>query len=310
MKTYIVTGGAGFVGSHLADRLLSEGNRVLAMDNLVTGSESNISHLKREPRLEFIPCDVSEKIPEVGKVDGVYHLASPASPVDFVHLAIPIMKVGSLGTLHGLDYAKKHNAWFFMASTSEVYGDPQVHPQHESYFGNVNPIGIRGVYDEAKRFSEGLVMAYHRTHKLETSIVRIFNTYGPRMRPDDGRVISNFICQALQGLPLTVHGKGLQTRSFCYVDDLVEGIFRFSIKKPVLPVNLGNDRENTVLEIANTVIALVASKSQIQFHDLPEGDPKRRRPDISRAKETLDWAPLISLEDGLKKTIDYFRTRL
>lgn len=289
---------------------MSEGHRVIALDNFVTSSTKNIGHLKNHPKFDLVICDVSETFPNVGKVDGVYHLASPASPVDFVKLAIPIMKVGSYGTLNGLEYAKKHGAWFFMASTSEVYGDPEVHPQHESYFGNVNPIGVRGVYDEAKRFSEGLVMAYHRTHKLETSIVRIFNTYGPRMRPDDGRVVSNFICQALQRMPLTVQGKGTQTRSFCYVDDLVEGIFRFSLKKPLLPVNLGNDQETTVLEIAKLILKLTGSKSVIQYHDLPENDPKRRKPDITRAKKELDWTPTTKLEDGLKKTIDYFRARL
>lgn len=311
MATYALTGGAGFVGSHLVDRLLQEGHRVIAIDNYCTGTPQNLAHLKTEPRFELIEQDVSEKFPDIGKVDGVYHMASPASPDDFVRLALPIMKVGSYGTFNAIEHAKKHSAWFFMASTSEVYGDPEVHPQHESYLGHVNTLGVRGVYDETKRFSEALVMAYHRTYKLSTSIVRIFNTYGPRMRANDGRVVSNFVNQALRSEDLTVHGDGHQTRSFCYVDDLVEGLYRFSLHKPILPINLGNDVENKVIEIAQVVLSLVeGSKSKIKHDPLPEGDPKRRRPDLSRAQEILGWRPKVSLQEGVKKTIDYFRSTL
>lgn len=310
-KKYIVTGGAGFVGSHLVDRLVHEGHNVTILDNFVTGSSANLSHLVREPRVELVECDVSESFPDIGRVDGVFHLASPASPRDFVPLAIPTMKVGSFGTFNALEYAKQYEAWFLMASTSEVYGDPLIHPQVETYFGNVNPIGVRGVYDEAKRFSEALVMAFHRSYSLRTSIVRIFNTYGPRMRPDDGRVVSNFICQALTSSPLTIYGDGSQTRSFCFVDDLVEGLFQFSIKKPIEPINLGNNQEYKVIDIAQKILSLIPeSKSQMINEPLPENDPKVRRPDLARSKTYLEWLPKVSLEEGLKKTIDYFRSKL
>lgn len=303
----IVTGGAGFVGSHLVDRLLAEGHHVVVLDNLLTGAEANLSHLAKESRLEFIRHDVSEGIPEVGDADVFYHMASPASPIDFIPLALEILKVGSLGTMHGLEYAKKHKAHFILASTSETYGDPLVHPQTEEYLGNVNQIGIRGVYDEAKRFSEATTMAYRRTHHVETSIVRIFNTYGPRMRANDGRVIPNFISQALKGTPLTVYGDGQQTRSLCYVSDLVDGLYRFSQKKPELPINLGNDREMTILALAQEIVRLTDSSSAIAYEPLPEGDPKLRCPVLTRAKQELGWEPKVLLKDGLKETIDYFR---
>jgi dTDP-glucose 4,6-dehydratase len=310
MSRYVVTGGAGFVGSHLVDRLLAEGHVVAAVDNLCTGSLENLSHLSGESRFQFHQTDVSEAFPDVGKVDGVLHLASPASPIDFKPLAVEILKVGSYGTLNGLEYARKHGAWFFMASTSEIYGDPQVHPQTESYLGNVSTIGIRSVYDEAKRFSEAMTMAFHRTHGLPTSIVRIFNTYGPRMRPNDGRVIPNFISQALAGEPITVYGDGTQTRSLCFVSDLVEGLFRFTERRPLPPVNLGNNREITMNQLAETIVRLTGSKSPIRYEPLPEGDPKLRCPDIRRAKDLLDWTPKVDLDDGLRRTIAYFDARI
>jgi len=310
MARYVVTGGAGFLGSHLVDRLLTDGHEVVAIDNFLTGSAKNLEHLSKENRFEFIKADVSQEFPAAGSADGVFHLASPASPIDFVPLAIPILQVGSLGTFHTLDFAASKGAWFFMASTSEVYGDPKVHPQKESYLGNVNPIGIRGVYDESKRFSEAITMAYHRTKKVETSIVRIFNTYGPRMRKDDGRVIPNFISQALQGEPVTLYGKGEQTRSFCYVDDLIDGFIRFSKVKPTDPINLGNDQERSIRSVAEMILKMTESKSSLIEKPMPEGDPKQRCPDLTQAKSILSWKPTTTLEEGLTKTIDYFRAIL
>ncbi|MFH1262599.1 MAG: UDP-glucuronic acid decarboxylase family protein [Pseudomonadota bacterium] len=307
MPRFLVTGGAGFIGSHLCERLLGGKNNVIAVDNLSTGTLANLDSLKKEPRFEFIRGDVAEKIPDVGKVDGVLHFASPASPWDFVPLAIEILKVGSLGTFHAIEYAHKHGAWFFMASTSEVYGDPKEHPQKETYLGNVSTTGVRSVYDESKRFSEAVTAAYRRKHKLPVSIVRIFNTYGPRMRPNDGRVVPNFISQALQGEPITIYGDGSQTRSFCYVDDLVDGLVRFVDKRPSDPINLGNDRETSIREIAETIVRLCNSKSGFVSEPFPEGDPKLRCPDLTRAKKILGWSPKTSLEAGLRKTIDYFR---
>lgn len=307
MSRYAVTGGAGFIGSHLVDRLLKEGHGVVAIDDLSTGSLANLDHLKQEPRFEFFRADVSERFPDVGKVDGVLHLASPASPIDFAPLALATLRAGSLGTFNSIEYAAGQNAWFLMASTSEIYGDPKEHPQKETYLGNVDPIGVRAVYDEAKRFSEAVTMAYHRNRKLRTSIVRIFNTYGPRMRKDDGRVIPNFIVQSLKGEPLTIYGDGSQTRSLCFVDDLVEGLFRFVEKRPTEPINLGSDDEHTIREMAALILRMTKSKSSLVQKPLPEGDPKLRRPDLSRAKKILGWSPKVGLEEGIQKTIDYFR---
>ena len=306
-KTILITGGAGFIGSHLAEKLLAAGNRIIIVDNLVTGSLENIKHIKDEANCEFINHNISEPLHFDEKLDWVMHFASPASPVDFDKLAIPILKVGSLGTYHALGLAKEHKAKFFLASTSEVYGDPEVHPQPESYLGNVNPIGPRGVYDESKRFAEAITMAYHRKHGLDTRIIRIFNTYGPRMRADDGRVVCNFISQALENKDLTAYGDGKQTRSFQYVDDLVDGIIKLMGVDFHEPVNLGNPYEFTVLELAEKVIAMTKSQSKVSFLPLPEDDPKRRKPDISRAKSLLDWDPAVELEDGLTKTIEYFK---
>ncbi|HLG19022.1 MAG TPA: NAD-dependent epimerase/dehydratase family protein [Bdellovibrionota bacterium] len=307
MSRYVVTGGAGFIGSHLVERLWSNGHEVVAIDNLMTGRIANLDGLRGKTRYQFVEADVSDRFPDVGKADGVFHMASPASPKDFVPLAIPILRVGSLGTMHALEYSLKQGSWFLLASTSEVYGDPEVHPQREDYFGNVNPIGVRGVYDESKRFAEALTMAYHRNKKVSTSIVRIFNTYGPRMRLNDGRVIPNFISQALHGEPLTIYGDGLQTRSLCYVDDLVDGIVRFADKRPVEPINLGNDHEMTVKLLAETIVHLTQSRSSYSFTPLPEDDPKQRCPVLTRAQKTLGWSPSTKLEVGLQKTIDYFR---
>ena len=310
----VITGGAGFLGSHLCDRLLQLGHRVICLDNLLTGKVENISHLMGHARFHFIKHDVSEYIFIGEPVDAVLHFASPASPRDYLELPIQTLKVGALGTHKTLGLAKSKGARFLLASTSEVYGDPLVNPQPEDYWGNVNPIGLRGVYDEAKRFGEAITMAYHRYHGVDTRIVRIFNTYGPRMRKYDGRVISNFIVQALSGQPLTVYGSGEQTRSFCYVDDTVEGIVRLLLAPPGdeihHPVNIGNPREMTVLEIARTILALTSSGSRIAFESLPEDDPKVRRPDIGRAARLLGWEPRVSLEAGLRRTIDYFQDLL
>ena len=306
----LITGGAGFLGSHLCDRFIGEGHEVICVDNLITGNRDNIAHLFGHPKFRFIHHDVTEYIYVAGALDYVLHFASPASPIDYLELPIQTLKVGAMGTHKVLGLAKDKEARFLLASTSEVYGDPLVHPQPESYWGNVNPIGPRGVYDEAKRFAEALATAYHRVHDMEIRIVRIFNTYGPRMRPRDGRVVSNFITQALKGDPLTIYGDGTQTRSFCYVDDLVEGITRLLFSDAAGPVNLGNPREMTVMELAESVLELSGSDAEIVMEPLPTDDPKVRKPDISRAREVLDWEPKVDLEDGLAKTMDYFRTMI
>jgi len=303
----LVTGAAGFLGSHLCDRLLAGGHRVIGMDNFITGSPANIAHLEGRPDFEFVRHDVTTTIEIDGPVDGVLHFASPASPIDYLELPIQTLKVGSLGTHKALGVAKAKGARFLLASTSEVYGDPLVHPQNESYWGNVNPIGPRGVYDEAKRFAEAMTMAYHRAHGVDTRIVRIFNTYGPRMRPQDGRVVSNFIVQALKGEPLTVYGNGSQTRSFCYVDDLVEGILRLFERGTSDPTNIGNPTEYTVRQLAEAVLRLTGCTCPIVERPLPVDDPKVRQPDISRARATLGWEPKVPLEQGLLRTIEYFR---
>jgi dTDP-glucose 4,6-dehydratase len=305
----LVTGGAGFLGSHLCERLLSEGYRVVCMDNLRTGSLDNVVHLEDEPDFEYIDHDVTAYINVPGELDEVYHFASPASPKDFTRIPIPILKVGALGTYNSLGLALAKGARFMLASSSEVYGDPLVHPQHEDYRGNVNPVGIRGVYDEAKRYAEALTMAYRRHHRLETRIVRIFNTFGPRLRPDDGRMIPNFISQALSNGPLTVHGDGSQTRSIQYVDDLIEGTLRLMRSSERLPVNLGNPQEMGVREIAEMIIELSGSGSGLVYEPLPEDDPKRRCPDIARAREILDWEPRVSVREGLEMTIEWFARR-
>jgi dTDP-glucose 4,6-dehydratase len=309
----VITGGAGFLGSHLCDRLIGLGHEVICLDNLLTGSVDNIAHLLGHEGFSFYKHDVTEYIFIGQAVDAVMHFASPASPRDYLELPIQTLKVGALGTHKTIGLAKQKKARFLMASTSETYGDPLVNPQPESYWGNVNPIGLRGVYDEAKRFAEALVMAYHRYHGVDTRIARIFNTYGPRMRPHDGRVVSNFIVQALGGEPLTVYGRGDQTRSFCYVDDEIEGLVRLLMtpdsEEIHLPVNIGNPHELTVHQIAEKVIELTGSESRIVFEPLPEDDPRVRRPDIARAAELLSWKPEISLEEGLSRTIDYFRSQ-
>jgi len=306
----VVTGGAGFLGSHLCDRLLAEGHRVIALDNLLTGSTDNIAHLAGEARFTFIKHNITQYIYLPGPVDYVFHFASPASPIDYLELPIQTLKVGSLGTLNCLGLAKNKKALFLLASTSECYGDPLEHPQKETYWGNVNPIGPRGVYDEAKRFAEALTMAYHRYHGVNTRIVRIFNTYGPRMRLRDGRVVPAFISQALRGKPLTVFGDGSQTRSFCYVSDQIEGIWRLSQADYHEPVNIGNPTEFTILEFAELVRKLIGSKSRIIHKPLPVDDPKQRRPDITLAKRLLGWEPKVDLETGLRHTIEYFRNKL
>jgi dTDP-glucose 4,6-dehydratase len=310
----VITGGAGFLGSHLCDRLLELGNEVICLDNLSTGSVNNIAHLMGNSHFRFYKHDVTEYIFVGQPVDAVMHFASPASPRDYLEMPIQTLKVGALGTHKSIGLAKHAQARFLMASTSETYGDPLVNPQPETYWGNVNPIGLRGVYDEAKRFAEALVMAYNRYHGVDTRIARIFNTYGPRMRPHDGRVVSNFIVQALRGEPLTVYGAGDQTRSFCYVEDEIEGLVKLLMAPASddvhFPVNIGNPHELTVLEIAEKVIQLSDSTSRITFKPLPEDDPKVRRPDIGRATHLLGWSPKISLEEGLGRTIEYFRTRL
>ncbi len=303
----LITGAAGFLGSHLADRFLAEGHEVIGMDNLVTGSRANFAHLNGNRRFLFVLHDVSRFIQVDGPLDGVLHFASPASPIDYLELPIQTLKVGSLGTHNALGLAKAKGARFLLASTSEVYGDPQVHPQPESYWGHVNPVGPRGVYDEAKRFAEAMTMAYHRYHGLDTRIVRIFNTFGPRMRPGDGRVVSNFVVQALRHEPLTVYGSGQQTRSFCYVSDLIEGIYRLFLSQESDPVNLGNPDEFTVRELADLVLRLTQSRSTIDFRPLPVDDPKVRQPDITRARTLLGWEPQVPLEQGLARTIAFFR---
>ena len=303
----LITGAAGFLGSHLCDRFLAEGHSVIGLDNFITGHPDNIAHLFGNDRFHFIEHNVTNYIYVEGPLDGVLHFASPASPVDYLEMPIPTLKVGSLGTHKTLGLAKSKGARYLLASTSEVYGDPEVHPQPESYWGNVNPVGPRGVYDEAKRFAEAMTMAYHRFHHVDTRIVRIFNTYGPRMRPGDGRVVSNFIVQALRGEPLTVYGEGSQTRSFCYVEDEVEGIYRLFMSDVVDPVNIGNPGEFTVRELADLVISLTGSDSVIEHRPLPQDDPAVRRPDLTRARTLLDWEPGIPLEEGLKRTIPYFR---
>ena len=303
----VVTGGAGFLGSHLCDRLLAEGWDVLALDNFITGAEGNISHLKKNPKFKFEDADVSDPIRVAGEVGYVLHFASPASPPDYLKHPFATMKVGSVGTQNALDLALAKNAKFFLASTSECYGDPQVSPQPEDYWGNVNPIGPRGVYDEAKRFSEAMTMAYYRYHNVDTHIVRIFNTYGPRMRLNDGRALPNFVYQALSGKPLTIFGDGKQTRSFCYVSDLVEGIFRLMMSDEHLPTNVGNPQEITLLQFAEYIRKHFDNELEIVFEPLPEDDPKRRCPDISKAKRILRWEPKVSLDDGLRMTVAYFK---
>lgn len=304
----VVTGGAGFLGSHLCDRLLAEGHRVAAMDNLITGNLENIAHLRSRTDFQFIHHDVTTFIDWSGELDYIFHFASPASPIDYLELPIQTLKVGALGTHNALGLAKTKGARLLLASTSEVYGDPLVHPQVESYWGNVNPIGPRGVYDEAKRFAEALVMAYHRYHGVDTRIIRIFNTYGPRMRPKDGRIVPAFCCQALKGDPMTVFGDGSQTRSFCYVSDLVEGILRLMMSEESDPVNIGNPRELSVMDFAIKIKELTGTTSTIVHQPLPVDDPKVRQPNIDRARALLDWEPAMPLEDGLKRTIDYFAT--
>jgi dTDP-glucose 4,6-dehydratase len=305
----LVTGGAGFLGSHLCERLLSEGYRVVCMDNLRTGSLENVVHLEEEPDFEYVDHDVTAYINVPGELGEVYHFASPASPRDFTHIPIPILKVGALGTYNALGLALAKGARFMLASSSEVYGDPLVHPQHEDYRGNVNPVGIRGVYDEAKRYAEAITMAYHRHHGLETHIARIFNTYGPRLRPDDGRMIPSFIFQALSERSLTVYGDGSQTRSIQYVDDLIEGTLRPMQSSERLPVNLGNPQEMSVREIAGMIVELAGSGSEVVYQPLPEDDPKRRCPDISRARETLGWEQRVPAREGLKRTLGWFARR-
>ncbi len=307
----VVTGAAGFLGSHLTHRLLAQDHRVIAIDNLITGNAANIGHLAGNENYHFIKHNVSNFIflPEE-KIDYVFHFASPASPIDYLELPIPTLKVGALGTHNALGLAKAKRASFILASTSETYGDPLVHPQKEDYWGNVNPIGPRGVYDEAKRFAEAMTMAYHRYHKIDTKILRIFNTYGPRMRLRDGRVVPAFISQALAGRPLTVFGNGSQTRSFCYVSDLIDGIFKLAMSDFHEPVNLGNPREMTIKQFADEIIRITGTKSTIEYKPLPEDDPKVRQPDISRAKKVLGWEPRVSFEEGITRTIKYFRESL
>jgi dTDP-glucose 4,6-dehydratase len=303
----LITGGAGFIGSHLSDYFLSKGHSVLVMDNLLTGDLRNIEHLFGNERFKFIKQNVTDYIHVPGPLDAVLHFASPASPVDYLEHPIPTLKVGALGTHKALGLAKEKKARFLLASTSEVYGDPLVDPQPETYWGNVNPIGPRGVYDEAKRFAEAITVAYHRYHKMQVRIVRIFNTYGPRMRIHDGRAIPNFIAQALRGQPITMYGDGSQTRSFCYVDDLVAGLYKLLLSKENLPVNIGNPREMTLLELAQEIIRLTKTKSKIVYRPLPQDDPKVRQPDITRAKTLLHWEPKVPLTDGLRQTIAYFK---
>src|SRR5437660_2512848 len=302
----LVTGGAGFLGSHLCDALLAEGYSVIAVDNLLTGRQTNLHHLRNEARFELREIDINQPF-DCGKVDYVFHFSSPASPVDYSIHGVETLKVGSIGTFNALDLARKYGAKYLVSSTSECYGDPLEHPQKETYWGNVNSIGPRSVYDEAKRFSEAVTMAYHRYHKVDTRIARIFNTYGPRMQLNDGRVVPNFMKQALCGEDLTVYGDGSQTRSFCYVSDEIDGFVRLAKSSEHLPVNIGNPDEFTILECAKQVLKVTGSKSQIRYEPLPQDDPKQRRPDISKARELLGWEPKIDLESGLRKSLDYFR---
>jgi len=306
----VITGGAGFLGSHLTDRLLREGHRVIAIDNLITGNVANIEHLAGNRDYKFIHHDVTDYIYIPGKVDFVWHFASPASPIDYLRIPIPTLKVGSLGTHNTLGLAKDKGAAYILASTSECYGDPLIHPQTEDYWGNVNPIGPRGVYDEAKRFAEAITMAYHRFHGMNTHIVRIFNTYGPRMRLDDGRVVPAFIGQALTGRPLTIFGDGSQTRSFCYVSDLIDGIFRLMMSDFHEPVNIGNPREMTIRQFAEEILRITGAKCPIEQKPLPVDDPKVRQPDITRAKKILGWEPKVDFDQGIRETIEFFRGRV
>jgi dTDP-glucose 4,6-dehydratase len=309
MRT-LITGGAGFVGSHLCERFLSEGHDVVCVDNFITGNPVNIQHLQGKPRFTFVRHNISNPLEIDGPIDNILHFASPASPVDYLRHPIATLKVGSLGTHNTLGLAKLKNSRYLLASTSEVYGDPERHPQREDYWGNVNPIGLRGVYDEAKRFAEAMTMSYHREHGLNTHIVRIFNTYGPRMRLDDGRVVPNLMGQALRGEPLTVYGDGSQTRSFCYVSDLVEGIHRLLQTDFHEPVNLGNPNEVSILDFAKEILALAGSQSRIEYKPLPQDDPKVRRPDITRAKTLLGWEPKVDRHEGMRQTMEYFRSTL
>lgn len=306
-KTVLITGGAGFIGSHMCERLLTDNYRVICLDNFATGSPDNIKELFQYKDFRFNKCNVSNHIDIPGRVDYVLHCASFASPKDYLDFPIETLKVGSLGTHNALGLAKKKKAVFLLFSTSEVYGDPLVHPQKESYWGHVNSIGVRSCYDESKRFSEALTMAYHRVHKLDTKIVRIFNTYGPRMRHNDGRVVPNFIFSALRNQPLTVYGKGQQTRSFCYIDDLVEGLLRLMFSKLNEPVNLGNPNEFTIMQLARLVLKITKSKSKIVYKQLPLDDPRQRQPDIGRAKEMLSWQPSVCLQEGLERTVSWFK---
>lgn len=306
-KRILITGGSGFLGSHLCDRFIKEGYHVTCMDNLLTGSAENISHLIGNDNFDFVKHDVTNYVHVKGELDLVLHFASPASPIDYLEMPIQTLKVGSLGTHKVLGLAKEKNARFLLASTSEVYGDPLTHPQSEDYWGNVNPIGSRGVYDEAKRFAEAMTMAYQRFHNMETRIARIFNTYGTRMRLDDGRALPTFMRQALKGNPITVFGDGSQTRSFTYVDDLIEGIYRLAHSDESEPVNIGNPEETTILEFAKEIIELTGSNSKIVYEDLPDDDPKIRQPDISKARRVLDWEPKVDRKEGLMKTLDYFK---
>jgi dTDP-glucose 4,6-dehydratase len=307
-KTVLITGAAGFLGSHLCDRFIANGFRVIGMDNYITGDQDNIHHLFKYPNFEFIEHDITNHIDIDQTIDYILHFASPASPIDYLKIPIQTLKVGSLGTHNLLGLAKAKNARILIASTSEVYGDPLVHPQSEDYFGNVSSIGPRGVYDEAKRFQEALTMAYHRFHGLETRIARIFNTYGPRMRLNDGRVIPAFMGQSLRGEDLTVFGDGSQTRSFCYVDDLIEGVYRLLFSDYTLPVNLGNPEEITIIEFAEEILALTNTNQKIKYKPLPKDDPLKRQPDISLAKKILNWTPKVNRREGMKKTLEYFRT--
>jgi dTDP-glucose 4,6-dehydratase len=304
----LVTGAAGFLGSHLTDRLLAEGHTVLGVDNLATGNSENLAHLAHEPRFEFEQKDICQPF-DPGRVDYLFNLASPASPPEYLRLGIETLRVGSAGTENTLEIAAKYDAGYLHASTSECYGDPLVHPQTEDYWGNVNPVGPRSVYDESKRYAEALVMAYHRYRGVNTHLVRIFNTYGPRLHPSDGRVISNFMMQALRGEPLTIYGDGSQTRSFCYVDDLIEGILRLARSSEHLPVNVGNPDEFTILECAQAVLAATSSKSELRFEPLPQDDPARRRPDITKARTLLGWEPQITLKEGLARSLPFFKSK-